>query len=248
MITKTFTFLDGINVKTQDNLVLQGVTTWSEFLEVKEIKGISPKRKGYYDRKLLEARKALSNDDLVYFSRLLPLTEQWRLFNMYRDEAIYLDIETDGLGRYSDVTVIGLYDGYDTKLMIKDINLDVYALKKILSQYKILVTFNGSVFDVPFLEKRYPGVIPSIPHFDLRFCCDRVGLKGGLKEVERKLGIKRNKIVEDLYGGDALRLWKMYKNSGDEHYLNLLVEYNEEDCVNLKKIAGIVFDRLSTLG
>jgi len=29
----------------------------------------------------------------------------------------------------------------------------------------------------------------------------------------------------------------MYNATGDEHYLKLLVEYNEEDIVNLKKVA-----------
>jgi uncharacterized protein YprB with RNaseH-like and TPR domain len=71
-----------------------------------------------------------------------------------------------------------------------------------------------------------------------------VGLNGGLKEVENKLGIRRNKIVEGLYGGDALALWRIYKNTGDEYYLNLLIEYNEEDIINLKRIASVVVDTL----
>ena len=29
----------------------------------------------------------------------------------------------------------------------------------------------------------------------------------------------------------------MYKATGDEHYLNLLVEYNEFDIINLKTVA-----------
>ena len=72
----------------------------------------------------------------------------------------------------------------------------------------------------------------------------RIGLKGGLKEIERKLSISRGDLVSRLCGGDAITLWKMYKATGDEHYLNLLVEYNEEDIINLKKIAEHCVGRL----
>ena len=64
-----------------------------------------------------------------------------------------------------------------------------------------------------------------------------VPVKGGLKEIEKKLGIKRNKIIENFYGGDAVRLWRMYKATGDDYYIKLLIEYNEDDIINLKKIA-----------
>ena len=82
---------------------------------------------------------------------------------------------------------------------------------------------------------------------DLRHLCARMGLKGGLKQVERELGIKRtNPIVERLYGGDALTLWKMFRATGDEYYLHLLVEYNEEDCVNLQIIAEKIMKKIQT--
>ncbi|MDP7116283.1 MAG: ribonuclease H-like domain-containing protein [Candidatus Woesearchaeota archaeon] len=244
MIQKTFLFLDGISRKKEENIKNQGINDWDGFLDADKIKGISSSRKAYYDRKIKRAKKALLDEDVDYFNAHLRFSEQWRLYEHFKEDAIYLDIETDGVGRYCDVTVVGLYDGFNTKLMIRDINLNIEELKLVLRQYKMLVTFNGTVFDVPFLEKRYPNLFSPMLHVDLRHCCARVGLTGGLKEVERRLGIKRNKIVEDLYGGDVLRLWKMYKVTGDEHYLELLVEYNEEDCVNLKKIAEVVVGRL----
>jgi len=244
MITQSFQLLKGVQRKTESNFRDQGITDWNDFITASSVKGISPNRKSYYNRKLLEAKKALFEDKLSYFVQHLPTSEHWRFWELYKDGCVYLDIETDGIDRYNDITVVGLYDGTHTKLMIKDINLDFKALKEELKKYKLLVTFNGTVFDVPFLEKRYPGVIPNIPHLDLRFACDKVGLNGGLKEVENKLGIRRNKIVEGLYGGDALALWRIYKNTGDEYYLNLLIEYNEEDIINLKRIASVVVDTL----
>ena len=163
----------------------------------------------------------------------------------FKDESVFLDIETTGLDRNNDdITVIGLFNGIETKTMIKGINFDLKELKNELKKYKLIVTFNGASFDVPFINKLYPGLLPIIPNFDVKSITNRLNLKGGLKEIEKKLGIKRNRIIEKFYGGDALTLWKMYRATGDDYYLNLLVEYNEEDIINLKKIAEHCIDKM----
>ena len=36
----------------------------------------------------------------------------------------------------------------------------------------------------------------------------------------------------------------MYKGGGDKYYLDLLVEYNEEDIVNLRQLADYAFSEL----
>lgn len=173
-----------------------------------------------------------------YFIDLLPQSENWRLYDFFKEDAVFLDIETTGLSKLNDdITVIGLYDGLNTKIMIKNINLDFNLLRKELQKYKLFVTFNGSSFDIPFIEKRYPNLLPKIPNFDVKSITNKLNLKGGLKNIERALGIKRSDIVDKFYGGDALTLWRMYRATGDEHYLNLLVEYNEYDIMNLKKVA-----------
>lgn len=244
MISNTFLFLEGINKKLEQNIWKQGIFNWNSFLNKNKIKGVSKKRKSYYDRKLIQAQKALYNFDSNYFTNKLPLSECWRLYDFFKEDTVFLDIETTGLRSYDDITVVGLFDGIETKMMIKNINLDYNEIKKELSKYKLIVTFNGSSFDLPFIERRYPNILPKIPHFDLKSVTNRLNLKGGLKQIETKLKIKRNKIIENFYGGDALRLWKMYKVTGDKYYLNLLVEYNEEDIVNLKPIANFMVEKL----
>ena len=54
---------------------------------------------------------------------MIPQSEHWRLYDWFREQAVFLDIETTGLGRDSSITVVGLSDGYETKTMIKGINL-----------------------------------------------------------------------------------------------------------------------------
>ena len=128
--------------------------------------------------------------------------------------------------------------------MIRGINFNPGELKKELKKYSLMVTFNGSSFDVPFINRAYPGLLPDIPNFDVRSVAGKLNLKGGLKEIEKSLGIKRGKIVEKFYGGDALTLWKMYRATGDDYYLKLLVEYNEDDIINLKTIAEYCIEKL----
>lgn len=238
MITNSFIFLERIGDKLEQNIWRNGVYDWNSFLSRKNIKGLSRHRKLYYDRKILNARKALYNLDSSYFLELLPQSEMWRLYDFFKEDAVFLDIETTGLSKTDDdITVFGLYDGLNTKIMIKGINLDFNALKKELQKYKLIATFNGASFDLPFIEKRYPSLLPKIPNFDVKSVTDKIGLKGGLKNIEKSLGIKRSDIVDKFYGGDALALWRMYRATGDDYYLNLLVEYNEYDIINLKIVA-----------
>lgn len=245
MIRNSFIFLEKITAARERKLWQQGILNWDDFLKAEKIKGITADAKKYYDRKITEARRQLYEGNSSYFARLMPQTEHWRLYEFFKEEAVYLDIETDGLSDNNDVTLVGIFDGYDTKTMIRRMNLDWQLLRKELSKYKIVVTFNGSVFDLPFMRKRYGEVIPQLPHYDLRFCCSRIGLKGGLKLVEKQLSINRsNHIVEGMYGGDAAQLYRMWKGSGDEYYLRLLVEYNEEDVINLKRLAEHAYKEL----
>ena len=237
MIRNSYLFLEKINKKTEQNIWNQGIKDWSEFLNTKYIKGISKQRKLYYDRQILKARAALYSQNSTHFINLLPSTETWRLYNYFKEDAVFLDIETTGLSSHDYITVVGLYDGITTKTMIQGINLNPEALKQELQKYKLIVTFNGASFDLPFINKRHPNILPDIPHLDLRHACKRLNLTGGLKHIEKEFDIKRRNIIEEFHGGDAVTLWKMYKATGDDHYIKLLVEYNEEDIINLKKVA-----------
>ncbi|MBU0979957.1 MAG: ribonuclease H-like domain-containing protein [Nanoarchaeota archaeon] len=242
MIRNSFIILPRIGRTREAGIWKQGITDWQGFRDTKKIKGMSRSHKSRHDRFLSTAAECLHSSNTEFFTYYLPRIESWRLYNLFKDEAVYLDIETSFDG---DITVVGMYDSTDTKTMIKGINLDAKNLKQYLQRFKLIMTFNGSSFDLPILNKYYPGCIPRMPHMDLMHCCRRIGLTGGLKKIEKKLGIARDEEVEHVVGSQAPLLWRHYKATGDEHYLRLLVKYNDEDVINLKPLAEHAYGRLS---
>ena len=242
MIRQSFIFLDRISQDMEKRIWQQGIEDWNSFIGAKRIDGISKFRKGHYDRQINEAKKHLYSANSAYFANMLTKGETWRLYPFFKEDAVFLDIET--MGYYGNITVIGLFDGIDTKMMVRGINLEKEIIKKELSKYKLIVTFNGSSFDLPVIERYFQGVLPYIPHVDLRHVCSKIGLTGGLKAIEKQLNIKRLPELEHVTGEDAAKLWRVFKATGDEHYLNLLIKYNEEDIINLKTIADFAIPKL----
>lgn len=58
------------------------------------------------------------------------------------------------------------------------------------------------------------------------------------------MGIERDRRVEYMTGQDAVYLWRLWEREGKRNALDLLMEYNMEDCKNLKALAGFAYDSL----
>jgi uncharacterized protein YprB with RNaseH-like and TPR domain len=245
MIRNTFSTLNGIGEKLERRIWKDGILTWSDFIHAGDIRFISPERKSFFDGSLSTAARKLEERDAAFFARSIRRREHWRLFEIFRDNAVYLDIETNGLpsGRGGYVTVVGLYDGFDWTSLVAGENLTADNLDKALSGYKCLITFYGASFDIPFLQRSFPEVRFDMPHFDLCFAAKRLGIRGGLKKIETLFEIERGEEVRGMDGYDAVRLWEMSKRGNDEAK-RLLLSYNREDTVNLRTIADILYRRL----
>jgi len=107
---------------------------------------------------------------------------------------------------------------------------------------KVIVTFNGARFDLPFIEQHLPGVNFDQLHIDLLYPLRRLGLTRGLKRIETELGLSRSDQTIGLSGFDAVRLWYQYKR-GSQAALDKLVRYNIEDIQNLETIIELTFRR-----
>ena len=198
--------------------------------------GIPAAKKEFYNRKIREAQQALGVENAAYFVGRLPAKEMWRLYPYFKEDCCFLDIETDSYGR---ITVVGISNYYNTNTFVKGFNLERSLLEKELAKYKMIVTFNGGAFDLPKLKKQL-SLEMKMPHIDLKPLCVKLDLKGGLKEVERILNLKR---PEHLYG-NPVELWKAFHASGDKEYLQLLVDYNTEDIENLKGVMNVVYKKM----
>ena len=240
MLRNTFLFLDGIGKGREKSLWKQGVHDWNDFLS-KDFKGVSENKKEKLNTQIKDAKFAIENYDSKFFSKKLPQSDTWRLFKDFKDEACFLDIETSGY--YSDVTVIGVSDGFETQTFVKGINLNRNKVIEAINRYKMVLTFNGSSFDLPVIRK-YFGYYPEIPHIDLRHVCSKIGLNGGLKSIEQQLGIKRDNEVKTVTGSDAVLFWELWKRTGERKYLELLIKYNAEDCENLRPLANFAIQEL----
>lgn len=245
MIRNTFSILHGIGGKLEKRLWRNGILTWTDFLHTSDVYFINPFKKHTYDNYLSLALRELSYRNASFFAKTLKKTEHWRLFEIFREDAACLDIETNGFmpdnGGY--ITMIGIYDGFEYKCFLRGKNLTLENVKKEFSRYKYLITFYGSVFDIPFIKMLLPDLKLNVPHFDICFGARRLGIRRGLKKLEKEFGIERDEIVRDMDGYDAVRLWE-YSKKGSNEALNLLTVYNKEDTVNLFQIADIVYRRL----
>ena len=233
MLENTFSHIDGISEKTEQQLWEEGIKTWEEFLEKHmEISSLPKTKLDKIKQEIIFSKHYLNNNDLHYFSKKLPSNQQWRCIDY--GKIGYVDIETTGLSKYTDkITTIGIYDGEKSRIFIRGKDLNE-ALEH-LQEFDILVTFNGKQFDLPFIEYHFRTKINSI-HLDLRFMLKEFGLKGGLKAIENTLGISRAEEVEEVDGLEAVRLWRAYERLGDEKALDKLIMYNIEDIINLEKL------------
>lgn len=157
------------------------------------------------------------------------------------ERVLFLDIETTGLSRHYDhVTLVGFeMDGvYDVVIAGQpDDNLH-----DALSRATSIVTFNGSTFDLPFLESAFPGIRWPKHHLDLRYACRRHGLTGGQKRIEVELGIDCRQGAAGVDGAMAVLLWHRYLR-GDVDALRALIEYNRADVRAMTHILDVIVER-----
>lgn len=236
-IEQSYIPVRGVGETTERSLWEQGATHWNRF----DPDLLGEKTGARVEDFIARAEPRLEQGNVAFFADEFPSGAHWRLYNNFPEDTLFLDIETTGLDKHRDVvTTVSLHRNGRTETLVKGRDLSADRLETHLENAELLGTFNGSQFDVPFLEAEL-GVDIDLPHLDLRFLGRRVGLSGGLKEVERTVGIERDR--PDISGRDAIRLWREYER-GDRTALETLIEYNRADTVNLKRLLEVVVSQL----
>jgi predicted PolB exonuclease-like 3'-5' exonuclease len=124
-----------------------------------------------------------------------------------------------------DISVVCIHDSLDDQYK-SFLEADFGKLWPILEQADILITWNGDHFDIPLLNKYYPGDLTKIKSLDL------------MKEVHKSLGrrLKLDNVAEATlgknksgHGSQAIDWWK----NGE---LDKLIQYCTEDVKITKDI------------
>jgi len=240
-LERSFIHIQGVGEATERAIWDSGIETWDDFARVEgRVPGIGPAKRAVVTTGLDGSRAALARGDPGYFGSAFKSSDSWRLAADFRDRLAFVDIETTGMGPGSAVTVVGVYAGGTARAFVRGIDMD--ELPGALEPYDIYVTYNGRCFDVPFLMNEFGRRIAPAAQIDLRFILAAVGLKGGLKGVERAVGIARPGDLATLDGWDAVRLWYEYLD-GTPESLRTLVRYNIEDILNLEPLLAIAIER-----
>lgn len=238
MLKNTFCHLPKIGPVTESKLWNAGIHDWDLFHQHTNLP-LSKKRIESISQVLEESSRQLVAGNPHYFVQHLPVNQYWRLFPHFRDTIAYVDIETTGLENWcNEITTIALYDGQTVHTYVNGQNLDDFV--KDIQRFKIIVSYNGRCFDVPFIE-RYFRIKLNQVHIDLRYVLKSLGFSGGLKGCERQLGIDRGELSE-VDGFYAVILWQEYKRTGNQKALETLVEYNSMDAKNLEVLMEMAYD------
>lgn len=237
MLKNTFIHVPGFGIKTEQRIWNSGVHCWDDLLKG-DLRYLYRKR-DIITRCIEESVEYLSKGNPAFFGNRLPSNQYWRILPEFRQFVAYLDIETTGLDSWGNsITTIALYDGKSIFTYVNGRNLGQFS--EDIQKYRVLVTYNGRCFDVPFIESFF-GIKLNQVHIDLRYLLRSLGYTGGLKGCERKAGIDR----EDLEGIDgyfAVLLWDDYRRNKNQKALETLLAYNIQDVVNLEVLMVLSYN------
>lgn len=239
MLKQTFRHIQGIGERTERRLWRAGVTCWEHLLDPPTLGSLPPGLRDESRFELERSLTALEKRDARYFITKLPHQLHWRLYPEFSERVAYLDIETTGLGtEESMLTVIGVHDGERPQVYVHGRNLEQFV--RDIDTFTLLVTYNGKQFDLPFLRTKL-GIPLNQAHIDLRYPLAALGYKGGLKKIEKRLGLERPGLVSQLDGWCAVVLWR-YHERGESGALETLLHYNLEDVVHLPALLAKVYN------
>ena len=237
-VENSFIGVEGVGERTERSLWEAGVTHWDDF----DPRHVGETRAERIEAFLERGRDALADEDVGFFDRAFPGREQWRLWRTFRERACAFDIETTGLeAERSVVTTVSLHQAGKTRTLGRGDDLTAEALQAAFADADLLVSFNGKRFDVPFLEHHF-DVDLDRPHLDVMYPARQAGLSGGLKAVERSLGVERD--LPEVDGREAVRLWHAHE-AGRDGALERLIRYNREDVTTLPTVLDHVVEHLT---
>lgn len=244
MLTSTFLHLPGIGQIRERQLWSRGHFAWKDLLRRDDqIEMFASRNANSLQHAIEASERAIEAKDADYFAVRLPSREHYRIALGFPRDVAFLDIETTGLSLYYDkITMLGVFFDGQYRCFVEGGNLA--GVREVLASAKCIVTFNGSLFDLPFVRKAFPEIILPKGHVDLRFFGRRTGLAGGQKSIEDQVGLRREKVISNLSGENAPSLYYNYRR-GDLESLRALTRYNFADVTGMTELFDAMLLRLT---
>ena len=236
ILENSFLHINTIGPNKENQLWSGGYLTHADYLSCSKVD-----KESLIFKEVYKSSKNLSTKNPKYFYDGLPSNQQWRIYGDFLNEVAFIDIETTGLSAdYDKITTVVIHSVKGTFAFINGFNLD--ELPNVLKQFKVLVSYNGKSFDIPFIKK-YMNIKLDLPHLDLRHILSSLGFSGGLKSCEVQLDLPKRIGLKDVDGFMAVMLWDYYRKTKNELALETLLAYNFEDTVRLEWLMNEAFNR-----
>jgi uncharacterized protein YprB with RNaseH-like and TPR domain len=237
----------GIRDKTRARLEEQGFKTLADLENHPRFCGESKRI-----RELLEAGSTEELTEVIGARLSKSHPSVLGLSGLHEDgDFLFLDLETMGLFAGQPLVVAGLARlTPDNAILVeqyvvRDFPDELALLAEVNQQvagHKVMVTYNGKSFDLPFLTGRsaYYGIKLKPPgvHFDLLHFSRRAwrgALDGcSLRSIEQSiLGISRE---TDLPGELVPEFYYEYLRTGNAGFLKPIVDHNRQDVISLVSV------------
>ena len=237
----------GIRDKTRARLEEQGFKTLADLENHPRFCGESKRI-----RELLEAGSTEELTEVIGTRLSKSHPSVLGLSGLHEDgDFLFLDLETMGLFAGQPLVVAGLArlapdnTTIVEQYVVRDFPDELALLHEVNRQvgtHKVMVTYNGKSFDLPFLTGRSAyygiGLKPPGVHFDLLHFCRRAyrgALDGcSLRSIEQTiLGISRE---TDLPGELVPEFYYEYLRTGNAGFLKPIVDHNRQDVESLVNV------------
>ena len=245
LLRRSFLHLPGINASEEARRWAEGISDWMDLVRHTPVQlELYRKRRSALQSAVEQSEEALANRDVAFFARRLPKRELYRIAASFPECCTFLDIESTGLSTYYDrITLVGWSVGSRYTALVDPSRIE--QLESDLREHPIVVTFNGTLFDLPFLTRHFKTDWSGLFHVDLRYLAKRVGLTGGQKKIEVEIGLTREGSLAGVAGAEAVALWFDYKE-GDLNALRELLRYNHADIEGMKFLFEEVIRRVAS--